>query len=111
MRETEFDASAIETLVEDIGESSAREVLLVFFKDAAEKVALLSAIESADEIDAITRHTHSIKSAAAAFGFTRISSLARKIENEAAGQSMAAIKADIAALRAAVENAHALSLF
>lgn len=110
MPEPEFDPTAIALLVADIGESTAREVLTIFFRDAAEKMDLLAALADFDQMEAITRHAHSLKSAAAAFGFTGISSLARRLEVEAPGLGTGDIKAQIAALRTAIAGARSRRL-
>lgn len=108
MPEPEFDPTALDLLIEDIGESSAHEVLNIFFKDVAEKIDLLSAIDGPGQVETIARHAHSLKSAAAAFGFNDITALARRLENEAADMSVDDIRAQVAALRMAVARARSL---
>lgn len=110
MPEPEFDPTALDLLIEDIGESSAHEVLNIFFKDAAEKIDLLSAIDGPGRLETITRHAHSLKSAAAAFGFNGITALARLLETEAADMSLEDIRTQVAALQTAVARAVAWAL-
>lgn len=86
-----FDPTMIELLVNDIGESSAREVLQLFFRDSAEKLDMLSKAGDGCTSKVAQRHAHSLKSAAAAFGFKNLSALAQTLEAEAQGLSLAEI--------------------
>jgi HPt (histidine-containing phosphotransfer) domain-containing protein len=76
----DFDPSMIELIVDDIGESAAREVLQLFFEDSGEKLDLL---RTAADAKLAQRHARSLKSAAAAFGFNRLSALAHSLESAA----------------------------
>jgi hypothetical protein len=79
----DFDPAMIQSLIGDIGENSAHEVLDLFFEDSAEKLALLRAGSNACDPKIAQRHAHALKSAAATFGFTTLSALARSLETEA----------------------------
>lgn len=105
MRENEFDPTLIELLVDDIGEVSAREVLHIFFKDSTEKLALLGARRCARDIESVQRHAHSLKSAAAAFGFTDLSTRAGALEAEASELTVKQITARVSDLSDALTRA------
>ncbi len=111
MRESEFDPTLIELLVGDIGEVSTREVLRIFFEDSTEKLALLGADRCAADIESVRRHAHSLKSAAAAFGFTDLSTRARALEAEASGLTVKEITARVSDLSDALARARGFPRF
>jgi histidine phosphotransfer protein HptB len=104
-----FDPAMIQSLIGDIGENSAREVLDLFFEDSAEKVALLRAGGNACNPKVAQRYAHSLKSAAATFGFTSLSTLAHSLETEAHGLSAPEIATRAQSLGDALARARGFS--
>jgi histidine phosphotransfer protein HptB len=110
MRDT-FDPTMIELLVNDIGESSAREILQLFFRDSAEKLDMLCQAGDGCTSKVAQRHAHSLKSAAAAFGFKDLSALALSLETEASALSLPEIAARARTLSDALTQARGFSRF
>ncbi|HEX4194329.1 MAG TPA: Hpt domain-containing protein [Stellaceae bacterium] len=104
-----FDPTMIELLVNDIGESSAREVLQLFFQDSVEKLDMLCKAGDGCTSKVAQRHAHSLKSAAAAFGFKNLSALAQTLEAEAHGLSLAEIALRAQRLSDALAQAQSFS--
>jgi HPt (histidine-containing phosphotransfer) domain-containing protein len=104
-----FDPTMIELLVNDIGENAAREVLQLFFRDSAEKLDMLSKAGDGCTSKIAQRHAHSLKSAAATFGFKNLSALAQTLEAEAHGLSLAEIALRARGLSAALAQAQNFS--
>lgn len=104
-----FDPTMIELLVNDIGESAARDILRLFFRDSAEKLDMLRKASDGCTSKTVQRHAHSLKSAAAAFGFTNLSALAQTLEAEAHGLSLAEIAARAQSLGDALAQAQSFS--
>jgi HPt (histidine-containing phosphotransfer) domain-containing protein len=83
MSESEFDKTCFDALVDDLGEEAAGQILCVFFADTRGNLDRLQTIAADGNGDQVARHAHSIKSAAAAFGFNHLSVLARDLEGTA----------------------------
>ena len=101
----EFDPTRIDLLVEDIGESTAHDILRVFFEDSTDKLALLRATNAPCTRDVVERHAHSLKSAAAAFGFVEVAARAKSLEAEARTLSAGDIAAQVSGLSEALTRA------
>jgi HPt (histidine-containing phosphotransfer) domain-containing protein len=98
-----FDDAVFRSLVAELGEADAIEVLQVFLADTADKIARLAANSQARPL--IKREAHSIKSSAATFGFNDLSRLARELEFGAETMTPAKLQESIFELRQAFETA------
>jgi signal transduction histidine kinase/CheY-like chemotaxis protein/HPt (histidine-containing phosphotransfer) domain-containing protein len=76
---------AYRTLKEEIGADGAAEILNIFLTSNAQRLNVLRRSVDDDDRDTVGREAHSMKSAAATFGFRHLSDLARELEQEAAG--------------------------
>ena len=74
-----FDRVVFEQLKSDIGEEAALEVLIVFFKETDYRFGTLKAQIGSDRLG-FGREVHSMKSAAATFGFASLSAGAKNLE-------------------------------
>ena len=97
-----FDDAVFRSLVAELSEADALEVLQVFLADTADKVARLGANGQARP--QIKREAHSIKSSAATFGFNDLSSLARELEFGVETMTPASLQESIFELRQAFET-------
>jgi HPt (histidine-containing phosphotransfer) domain-containing protein len=104
-----FDPTMIELLVDDIGENPAREVLRLFFKDWSEKLGRLCGESASPDAKTAQRYAHSLKSAAAAFGFKSLSLLAQSLEAEAYDLTGSEIAARAQGLNDALARARGFS--
>jgi CheY-like chemotaxis protein/HPt (histidine-containing phosphotransfer) domain-containing protein/anti-sigma regulatory factor (Ser/Thr protein kinase) len=77
-----IDREAFATMAREIGEDVALEIRAVFIKETDARMARLRRLTIDDRIS-IEREAHSLKSAAATFGLTELSNLARQMEREA----------------------------
>jgi histidine phosphotransfer protein HptB len=83
MVESVFDPFAFRTLIEDVGEETANEIIAVFFADTESSLIRLGTEEFVGNRDAVGRQAHAIKSSSATFGFNALSAIARKLEADA----------------------------
>jgi HPt (histidine-containing phosphotransfer) domain-containing protein len=97
-----FDDAVFGSLVAELGEADALEVLQIFLADTADKIARLGA--NGQAIPQIKRQAHSIKSSAATFGFNDLSGLARELEFGAETMTPAHLQESIFELRQAFET-------
>jgi HPt (histidine-containing phosphotransfer) domain-containing protein len=96
-----FDEAVFLSLVTELGEADALEVLKVFLADTADKIARLAANSQARPL--IKREAHSIKSSGATFGFNDLSRQAKEIEFGAETMTPAKLHESIFELRQAFE--------
>jgi CheY-like chemotaxis protein/HPt (histidine-containing phosphotransfer) domain-containing protein len=75
-----LDYAAYAKLVEEIGESSSAELLDVFFEETLERLELLRRLTDMSDRSLIEREAHSLKGAAATFGFSHLAQLARTLQ-------------------------------
>jgi HPt (histidine-containing phosphotransfer) domain-containing protein len=98
-----FDRSAYETLAEEIGGETARQMFDIFIEETENRLKVLRQVSCAKDHGLIEREAHSLKGAAATFGFCQLSALARTLELGAANIS----DGDCAALVGQIEPAFA----
>ncbi|MGA2568412.1 MAG: Hpt domain-containing protein, partial [Pseudolabrys sp.] len=98
-----FDRSAYETLAEEIGGETARQMFDIFIEETENRLRVLRQASCAKDRGLIEREAHSLKGAAATFGFCQLSALARTLERGAANIS----DGDYAALVGQIEPAFA----
>jgi signal transduction histidine kinase/DNA-binding response OmpR family regulator len=79
----ELDRAAFEELAEEIGHDGACEIRAVFFAETEARLKLLRRLSLDADRARIGREAHSLKSAAATFGYRRLANLARQIETSA----------------------------
>ncbi|MGO8920266.1 MAG: PAS domain S-box protein [Stellaceae bacterium] len=79
----EFEPARLGLLTAEIGTGPARELVEVFFGDAAERLAAMRQLIGSGERKTLERAAHSVKSSAATFGFERLAGIAREIESAA----------------------------
>jgi CheY-like chemotaxis protein len=97
-----FDRVVFEQLKSDIGEEAALEVLVVFFKETDCRFSTMKAQLGSDRAG-FGREAHSMKSAAATFGFASLSAGAKRLE--ASWESLA--QADLRAFIDRLERQYA----
>jgi len=98
-----FDRGAYETLADEIGGETTRQMFDVFIEETENRLNVLRQRSCAEDRGLIVREAHSLKGAAATFGFCQLSDLARTLELGAANIS----DADYAALVGQIEPAFA----
>jgi len=81
--EPDLDHAAFEKLAEEIGRDGACEIRTVFFAETEARLKLLRRLSLDADRARIGREAHSLKSAAATFGYRRLANLARQIEKSA----------------------------
>jgi len=81
--EAELDRAAFEELAEEIGRDGACEIRAVFFAETEARLKLLRRLSLNADRARIGREAHSLKSAAATFGYRRLATFARQIEKSA----------------------------
>lgn len=74
---------AYEALVREIGEDGACEVRDVFWSESCARLQLFRTLSPARHHARIAREAHSLKSAAATFGYVRLAALALMLEKSA----------------------------
>jgi len=79
-----IDRSAYASLAEEIGDETARQMFGVFIEETENRLKLLRQMSCANDRGLIEREAHSLKGAAATFGFCQLSELARTLELGAA---------------------------
>ncbi|WBL79264.1 Hpt domain-containing protein [Bradyrhizobium xenonodulans] len=77
------EPGAYEALVREIGEDGAREVREVFWSETCARLHLFRTLSLARHQSRIAREAHSLKSAAATFGYVRLAALALRLEKSA----------------------------
>ena len=77
------EPGAYEALVREIGEDGASEVRDVFWSETSARLQLFRALAIAQHHARIAREAHSLKSAAATFGYVRLAALALRLEKSA----------------------------
>jgi histidine phosphotransfer protein HptB len=82
--EPAFEPGAFQALVREIGDEGAAEVREVFMQETAARLRSFRAMSLGAQSGKIGREAHSLKSAAASFGYLRLSALARRLESGAA---------------------------
>ncbi|MBV8653987.1 MAG: response regulator [Alphaproteobacteria bacterium] len=75
-----FDRVVFEQLKSDVGEETALEVLAVFFRETNRRFGTMKGMIADDDRTAFGREVHSMKSAAATFGFTSLAAGAQRLE-------------------------------
>jgi CheY-like chemotaxis protein/HPt (histidine-containing phosphotransfer) domain-containing protein len=83
-----LDPAALERLRETMGAGFLEELLPTFVEDTQELVSTMRRALGTRDTDAFRRAAHSLKSNAASFGATTLSSLARDLENLAKSGSL-----------------------
>jgi len=82
-----LDHSAYQTLAEEIGGEMARQMFDIFIGETENRLKVLRQVSCAKDPGLIEREAHSLKGAAATFGFCQLSALARTLELGAANIS------------------------
>ena len=70
-------------MAEEIGEKSIQEIAAVFVKDTEMRLVMFDTLTIDADRRTIEREAHSLKSAAATFGLTELSTTARDLEKSA----------------------------
>jgi signal transduction histidine kinase/DNA-binding NarL/FixJ family response regulator/HPt (histidine-containing phosphotransfer) domain-containing protein len=78
-----IDRPVIAMLREEIGEDAVDETLRVFRREAEERIALLGKLSAEKDRAAIEVEAHTLKGAAGAVGFAKVSALSRALERQA----------------------------
>jgi CheY-like chemotaxis protein len=76
-----FDRAVFEQLKGDVGEETALEVLAVFFRETNRRFGTMRELIAAADRTSFGREVHSLKSAAATFGFASLAAGARHLES------------------------------
>jgi len=82
-----FERAAYDMLAEEIGDEGAREMLQIFVTETDARLKLLQQLSDLADRARIKDEAHSLKGAAATFGFVYLSQLARSLELAAAAIS------------------------
>jgi HPt (histidine-containing phosphotransfer) domain-containing protein len=77
------EPGAYAALVREIGEDGAGEVRAVFWSETCARLQLFRTLSLAQHNARIAREAHSLKSAAATFGYVRLAALALQLEKSA----------------------------
>jgi HPt (histidine-containing phosphotransfer) domain-containing protein len=77
------EPGAYAALVREIGEDGAGEVRAVFWSETCVRLQLFRTLSLAQHHARIAREAHSLKSAAATFGYARLAALALRLETSA----------------------------
>ncbi|MCK1389629.1 Hpt domain-containing protein [Bradyrhizobium sp. 1] len=77
------EPGAYAALVREIGEDGAGEVRTVFWSETRTRLQLFRRLSLAQHNAKIAREAHSLKSAAATFGYARLAALALQLEKSA----------------------------
>jgi HPt (histidine-containing phosphotransfer) domain-containing protein len=77
------EPGAYAALVREIGEDGAGEVRAVFWTETRARLQLFRTLSLAQHHARIAREAHSLKSAAATFGYIRLAALALRLEKSA----------------------------
>ncbi|RXT48305.1 Hpt domain-containing protein [Bradyrhizobium betae] len=77
------EPGAYAALVREIGEDGAGEVRAVFWSETCGRLQLFRTLSLAQHNARIAREAHSLKSAAATFGYVRLAALALQLEKSA----------------------------
>lgn len=78
------EPGAYAAVVAEIGEDGAAEVRDVFWSETSARLRSFRALSLAQHQPKISREAHSLKSAAATFGYLRLAALALRLEKTAA---------------------------
>jgi HPt (histidine-containing phosphotransfer) domain-containing protein len=103
-----MDHTVFDTLVAEIGEEFAGQMLGVFLEETVTRLQLLNTLSCPNDRVQIEREAHSLKSAAGTFGFKRLSRWARTVEIEAPHMSDAEFRRVLRQIGCAFEMARAL---
>ncbi|WP_157619001.1 PAS domain S-box protein [Skermanella stibiiresistens] len=82
-----FDVVAPTLLLRDIGIDGVRETVVVMVEETQARLERMRRLADDGDIDGLTREAHSLKSAAASFGLSRLSELAGALEAAGRGGS------------------------
>jgi histidine phosphotransfer protein HptB len=99
----QFDESVYQTLVAELGEEDAMEVLRTFLDDTSGKFARLA--NRSEDRRELEREAHSIKSSSATFGFSALSRLSRELEAGSATMTPDAILETVEKMRQSFDQA------
>jgi signal transduction histidine kinase/DNA-binding NarL/FixJ family response regulator/HPt (histidine-containing phosphotransfer) domain-containing protein len=105
-----FNRAAYDALVKEIGDDTAACLFEVFFKETETRLQLFDALSDLTDLnnrERIEREAHSLKGAAATFGFEELSCLARELEGEASGIDATAYREQIDRIQSAFAKARA----
>lgn len=75
-----IDQAAYQTLAETVGEDFIGEIVEAFLDESAQFLVDLSSALEEQDVDRFRRAAHSLKSNAATFGATKLSELAKELE-------------------------------
>ena len=89
-----------DAMADEIGEEAIQEIAAVFVKDTETRLALFDTLTIESDRRTIEREAHSLKSAAATFGLTDLSTTARDLEKTAHSIDAAGYASTVARLRA-----------
>jgi HPt (histidine-containing phosphotransfer) domain-containing protein len=98
-----FDPVIFAQFADEIGASAANRIAGVFLRDTWERLATMRG-KRGDAAE-LAREAHAIKSAAATFGLTRLSSLAAQLEKTASSLSDDEVEALVAAMEGSFVHA------
>ena len=102
-----FDEQAFSSLSDELGIEDTVELLIAFLSDTNRKIE--ACVGSVIDRASVQREAHAVKSSAATFGFTALSTIALRLEKGAATMRAAEFSDGIAALRAAFDDVSRLA--
>jgi signal transduction histidine kinase/CheY-like chemotaxis protein/HPt (histidine-containing phosphotransfer) domain-containing protein len=98
------DRSMLKELCDEIGEEGTRAILDVFLKETCDRLALLETLSAGADRGPIEVEAHTLKGAAGAVGFARVSERAKALEVAARAGAPNDYAAQVAAIRAAFDE-------
>jgi HPt (histidine-containing phosphotransfer) domain-containing protein len=104
-----IDQMVFETLVETVGDDFIGEMVDAFLEEGAQFVSDLNSALAEKDVDKFRRAAHSLKSNAATFGATKLSELAKELEQIARTGQLGGVAVKLEPVSVAFANAeHAL---
>ena len=81
--EVEFDISAFENLVAELGRDDTLDTFAIFFNEASNRLKRLRELPCEQERTKLAQEAHGLKGSAANFGLRQVSELAAALERDA----------------------------
>lgn len=81
--ELDFDMSAFDNLVEEIGREDTLQTFSIFFEEETNRLKRMRTLSCGEHRSAIQQDAHGLKGTAANFGLRQVSALAAKLEQDA----------------------------
>ena len=92
-----LDAQQVASIRASLGDE-ADSIISLFLRETADRLARMKGLSGADQRRALNREAHSLKSAAATFGCSKLAQLSRALEDEAATLDATRVPARVAEL-------------